>query len=89
MAYTIVKHKVNDFAAWKKVFDEFEPTRKAAGEKSAVVLLTDGDPNEVSVINTWDSIAAGKAFFESPELREAMEGAGVASPPEFFLGNEA
>ena len=89
MAYTIVRHKVNDFAVWKKVFDDFESTRKSNGERSAVVLQTDGDPNEVTVINTWDSVAGAKTFIESSVMREAMGNAGVASAPEIYFGNEA
>ena len=89
MAYTIVRHKVNDFAVWKKVFDDFESTRKSNGERSDVVLQTDGDPNDVTVINTRDSLAGAKSFIESSVMREAMGGAGLAGPPEIYFGNEA
>ena len=33
MTYVSVKHKVRDYKAWKSVFDNFEETRKSAGEK--------------------------------------------------------
>ena len=87
MAYAIARHTVKDYAAWRRVFDEFEPVRKQGGERSAVVLQADGNPNDVTVINTWDSVAAAKAFFGQEALKEAMQKAGVASEPQFFFGN--
>ena len=89
MATTIVRHKVNDYATWRKAFDEFASVRKDGGEKSFSVLQVDGDPNDVIVVNTWPSIDAAKAFFAKKELKEAMEKAGVAGPPEFIFSNEA
>ena len=89
MAYTIVRHKVNDYATWRKVFDDFESVRKEGGEKSAVVIQVDGDPNDVIVINTWESMETAKAFFGQGALKEAMQNAGVTGPPDFVFGNEA
>ena len=77
MAYTIVRHRVNDYATWRKAFDALEPQRKQGGERSA------------AVINTWDSVSAAKAFFDSPALKGAMESAGVAGPPDFLFADEA
>ena len=57
-AYTIATHPVRDFDAWKATFDQFEPIRKEAGERSAVVLRHSDVPNMVTIINTWDSIDA-------------------------------
>ena len=88
MATTIVRHKVNDYAVWRKAFDEFDANRKAGGEQSFSVLQVDGDPNDVIVINTWESMDAAKAFFGQEELKEAMQKAGVAGPPEFVYANE-
>ena len=89
MAVSIVRHPVKDYAAWRKVFDGFEETRKKGGEKSAMVVQVDGNPNDVMVINTWPSIEAAKAFFSKPDLKQAMERAGVAGPPDFTYGNES
>ena len=60
--YVIVTHPVKDFDAWKKVFDEFEQARKEAGELSAIVLRHADDPNVISVLNTWTTVDAAKAF---------------------------
>ena len=88
-AYTIATHPVKDFDTWKSVFDQFEPVRKAGGERSAVVLQHADDSNMVTVINTWDTIEAAQAFFSQEELKSAMGEAGVTAPPTFVFANEA
>ena len=89
MAITIVRHKVKDYAAWRKIFDQFQSARKQGGEQSATVVQVEGDPNDIIVINTWKSLDVAKAFFGRPELKQAMQNAGVASPPEFIYGNDS
>ena len=87
-AYTIATHPVRDFDAWKAIFDEFEPIRKEAGERSAVVLRHADDPNMVTIINTWDSIEAPQAFLNREELKAGMAEAGVTAPPTMIFANE-
>jgi|TARA_B110000196_G_C20927017_1_gene558096 quinol monooxygenase YgiN len=87
--YTIGSHPVKDFDAWKTIFDQFEPVRKEAGERSAVVLRHADDPNMVTIINTWDSIEAFQALFSREELKAGMTEAGVTAPPTFIIANEA
>jgi len=87
-AYTIATHPVRDFDAWKAIFDQFEPIRKEAGERSAVVLRHADDPNMVTIINTWDSIEAPQAFLNREELKAGMAEAGVTAPPTIIFANE-
>tara|TARA_Y100000780_G_scaffold153125_1_gene137951 strand:- start:242 stop:514 length:273 start_codon:yes stop_codon:yes gene_type:complete len=87
-AYTIATHPVKDFNAWKAIFDQFEPIRKEAGERSAVVLRHADDPNMVTIINTWDSIEAPQAFLNREELKAGMAEAGVTAPPTIIFANE-
>jgi len=87
-AYTIATHPVRDFEAWKAIFDQFEPIRKEAGERSAVVLRHADDPNMVTIINTWDSIEATQAFLNREELKAGMAEAGVTAPPTMIFANE-
>ena len=89
MAISIVRHKVKDYTAWRKAFDDFAETRKKGGEKSAVVVQVEGNPNDVIVINTWPSTEAAEAFFSNPELKQAMEKGGVEGTPEFIHGNDS
>ena len=87
-AYTIATHPVRDFDAWKAIFDQFEPIRKEAGERSAVVLRHADDLNMVTIINTWDSIEAPQAFLNREELKAGMAEAGVTAPPTMIFANE-
>ena len=80
------RHKVADFEDWRAKFDEFEPTRKETG---ATVLREANDPNDVTVINTFESMEAAQAFFVREDLKAAMGEAGVQGPPEILFANEA
>jgi len=87
-AYTIATQPVRDFEAWKAIFEQFQPIRKEAGERSAVVLRHADDPNIVTIINTWDSIEAPQAFLNREELKAGMAEAGVTAPPTMIFANE-
>ncbi len=87
MAFYVVNHKVDDFGAWKKVYDEFEPTRKEYGVKEHYALQSVADPNHVMVIGEGELEAVQK-FLNSDDLKNGMEGAGIAGPPEIFVGED-
>ncbi len=85
MAIFIVNHKVNDFGIWKKAYDEHEPNRVTFGIKDHFVLQAVDDPNHVTVVGEGE-LEKIQQFFDSPELKGAMEAAGVASAPEIVVG---
>lgn len=89
MASILIQHKVNDYAAWKKVFDSVAEMRTAGGELSAQVFQDASDPNNLTVLNKWNSMENAQKFVHSPELRAAMEKAGVAGAPTIVFLNEA
>jgi quinol monooxygenase YgiN len=89
MASILIQHKVKDFAEWKKVFDSAVGMRSANGEISAQVFRDASDPNSLTIINKWDSLENAQKFAHSPELKAAMEKAGVAGPPTVLFLNEA
>ena len=89
MIKSLMYHKVEDFNKWKAAFDSFYQFRKNSGEQSYSVGTIEGDPNNVYVINDWNSMAEFEAFVQSPELAEAMKNAGVLEPPHKILLNEA
>ena len=73
----LVRHRVADFDAWKKVYDGFAPVQAERGVQSHQVLRSIESPNEVIVTHTFDSPEVARAFFATPELKEAMSKAGV------------
>ena len=85
MAFYVVNHKVNDFDAWKRVYDEFETTRKEHGVKEHYALQSAEDSNHVMVVGEGELEAVQK-FLNSEDLKSGMEGAGISSPPEVFIG---
>ena len=87
MAHLAVRHRVRDYAAWKRVFDEFAPQRRAGGEIDYQIYHVDDDRNHIIVLLEWDSIANAKAFAASDALREAMDRAGVEGEPVIFFLN--
>ena len=90
MATMIVKHRVANFESWKQVFDSMIATRAKFGWKSHRVLRDATDGNVVTVINHVKDLAGAKAYGASPDLREAMQRAGVQGAPEIsFLEDNA
>jgi hypothetical protein len=88
MATMVVKHKVADFTAWKSVFDEMYNTRASHGWTGHEVLRDSKDPNNVMIVNRAKTLEGCIAYGQSPELKEAMQRAGVISAPEIILFNE-
>ena len=82
MTYVQVRHKVQDYSAWKTIFDGATKMRKASGEKSYQVWNTENDPNNLFLLFEWDNIANAKKFLGSTELKTAMKKAGVIEEPE-------
>jgi quinol monooxygenase YgiN len=74
---SLVRHRVADFDAWKKVYDGFAPVQAEHGVLGHQVLRSIENPNDVIVTHTFDSGEAARAFFAMPELKEAMSQAGV------------
>jgi quinol monooxygenase YgiN len=89
MATIIMQHSVKDFAAWKMIFDSAAAMRKAGGELSAHVYRDVSDPNRVTVVNQWNSMENAQKFVQSPDLKAAMEKAGVVGPPSISFLSEA
>ena len=73
----LVRHRVADFDAWKKVYDGFAPTQAEHGVHAHQVLRSTENPNDVIVTHTFDSREAARAFFAMPELKDAMREAGA------------
>jgi hypothetical protein len=88
MTHIIVKHKVNDYPAWKDAFDNFVDFRKSSGEKSYRIFQPGDNTNDLTVLFEWDTRKNAENFFASSELKSAMQRAGVAGEPEIRFLNE-
>ncbi len=85
----IVQHQVKDYGEWKKMFDSAIAMRKASGEISVQVLRDMNDPNNLTLINKWDSMENAQKFVQSPDLQTAMEKGGVMGMPVVHFLMEA
>ena len=88
MASILIQHQVKDFALWKKAFDSHAGLRTSSGELSAQIYRDESDPNKLTVINKWSSMASAQKFAHSPELKAAMAEAGVVGQPAVHFLNE-
>lgn len=85
LPHVLIIHEVQDYPAWKKVFDGAAGIRKEAGERSFQLLKYQGDANKIVHFSAWTSIEDARRFFESPRLVKIREEAGVKSPEFIYL----
>ena len=88
MASMLVQHHVKDFAAWKKMYDSMVDLRRSNGELTDKIYRDAGDPNKLTLIFKWTSLADAQKYAGSPELKAAMEKAGVDGAPVISFLNE-
>ena len=84
----IVRHPVQNFSAWKVVYDEVGTLRAEHGCTADRVLQLPTDANDVVAIHEFPSVEQAQAFASDPALKSAMERSGVAGAPriEIFAG---
>lgn len=86
MALALILHKVADYDKWRKVYDSAADMQAAGGVTQQSVHRAVEDPNTVLVHHYFESIGAARAFFDNPQLAEALQRSGVQGEPrvEFF-----
>ena len=89
MAYMFVQHGVQDYEAWKSVFDSVGDLRRRNGEKSYQILREGNGSSVLIALFQWDNLDNARRFAASPELKEAMQRAGVVGKPEILFLEEA
>ena len=82
MSYVMIRHKVANYAKWKRAVAAHAKWRKASGEKCFYVCRDSKKPNDLMVWCEWDTTARMRKFLKSADLRKAMKGAGVIGRPE-------
>lgn len=87
MPHVLIIHDVEAYSAWKTIFDQAAGIRKPAGENKYQLLRHEMDANRLVHFSEWSSLDKARRFFESPELVEIRQRAGVKAP-EFLYLNE-
>ena len=83
--YVLIRHRVMDYSVWKLAYDAHLPKRLEAGLAEQHLFRSANDANEVIILFEARYINRAKTFFESPELRERMEKAGVIDMPDIYF----
>ena len=86
MVTMFVRHQVNDYKNWKRVYDDIASVRKNMGVTGAGVYRDTDDSAFVIVTHQFKNMDAAAAFAHSDDLKSAMAKAGVAGQPEFWFG---
>jgi len=73
----LVDHRVDDFGAWLKMYDDVRQWQREHGVRFEQVLRAADDPNRVLVTHAFDSRDHAEAFAANPELKEKMGQGGV------------
>ncbi|MDR3575959.1 MAG: hypothetical protein P4L50_19010 [Anaerolineaceae bacterium] len=88
MAQLLVHHKVEDYAAWRRIYDELDGLRRSFGMTGSRVFSTSNNPNEIVILTDWPTAEKARAYGQSPDLKQAMQRAGVISMPEILILEE-
>ena len=80
-----IRHNVTDYAAWRKAYDAFDAKRRKMGVTGQAVYRSINDENDVTVTHDFTNAEKAKAFASSPDLKAAMENAGVKGAPQIWF----
>ena len=88
-ATLLVRHQVEDYAAWRSAYERVEGLRKEHGCTDAEVLVDPADKQDVYVLHRFPTLEQAQGFAGSDGLREAMGRAGVKGAPRIEIAVEA
>ena len=83
----MMTHKVKDWDAWKKEFDDHKQVRMDAGLIDRALAHDINDNHQVEIVFAVTDMAKAKAFLQSADLKDKMEKAGVEGKPTSFFYN--
>ena len=88
MGLLIIRHKIKDFAPWKKAFDGHAGAQKAAGLSNPRLFRSADDRNEIVILFDMQDVAKAKQFGSSADLKSTMAAAGVVDQPTVLFLEE-
>ena len=85
----LIRHKVSDYEAWKRVFEDHSVTRASHGSLGGRLFRNADDSSEVVMLLEVEDLDRAREFVASDDLREKMAEAGVSDQPDvYFLAPE-
>jgi uncharacterized protein (DUF1330 family) len=85
MAWTHVRHRVEDYPKWKEVFDSTAEYKRSHGWKGYRIHAIEGDNNHLLIMEEFETEDQVRQFIGSDYLREAMGRAGVSDEPDIMV----
>jgi hypothetical protein len=85
MAHILIRHKVANFAKWKRLYDAHSPARRKAGLRQKALLRSVRNPKDVFILFQASDLKKAKGFASGPTLRKAMKSAGVVGKPKIHI----
>jgi quinol monooxygenase YgiN len=82
MAWTHVRHRVEDYSKWKEVFDSTAEYKRSHGGKGYRILAIEGDNNHLLVMEEFETEDQIREVLGSDYVREAMGRAGYSDEPD-------
>ena len=81
MSKLVVELRIGDYAKWRSVFDKNKPLRDAAGFKNIRIYRNADDVSDVVLLGEISDMRKLRKALTTPELRTAMQKAGVVGQP--------
>lgn len=86
MEYVLVRHKVEDYVKWRKVFDQYSPRRGESGFGHGKLFRSSEDRSEIYLLFEIRDSEKVRRFFEEDRFAEVMKaGGGLSQPIVSFL----
>jgi heme-degrading monooxygenase HmoA len=78
----IIKRKLKDYNAWKKIVSDLDGLRKSYGSKGMTVYRSAKDPDEVYLVVDWEDGKPYTSYFNLPEVQKALADTGTTEVVE-------
>ena len=86
MALVTLLHRFADYDTFRRVYDSADGLRQSGGVTDHSVHRMADAPNNIMVLHYFDSLETARAYLSNPELKDAMQQAGMQGEPriEFY-----
>jgi quinol monooxygenase YgiN len=88
MVTMFVRHRVRDYAEWKRIYDGIAPMRRNRGVVAASVYRDPNDPNTVIVLHRFRDLKSARRYADSVELKSVLAKAGIRGLPDIWIGED-
>ena len=82
MAMMIIHHHVQDYDAWRPVYDAHESARIAAGLTNGRVFRAVDEPDDVVILFDMADRGKAEALLSTEDMKTTMQRAGVQGRPD-------